>query len=249
MSALRLSILAFIAVMPRATAAQATVDAPKPRFTLGSSQTTTGYVRLDDPELDARFAAAGLPGVAHGAVTVGFGADVRRGRVLFGGGYQSLLARHNRSDAYRTRTSGSYTLLDVGYAAVRTARLSVYPLAGFGATHLALSVKSRGDFTFDQGLQAPARELTMSGTAAVAHGGMLVERRFTRGESEFAVSLRAGVIRTVGTQSWLSDDDEVSDGPSKVRGSYVRLAFSKPLRSRRDAVLPIAGAAAQAVLR
>jgi hypothetical protein len=220
------------------------------RFSVGTMQTMVGYAQFSFADLDSRFAAANLPRVASSAASIGIGADVRAGRALFGAGFQSLLTRNQTDAAFRTRMSGSYSLFDIGYALVTAPRIAIYPLVGIGATHVSVNVRERGDFSFDDGLHSPARELGMSGTAALVHTGILIEQRFTRPNgAEFALSIRAGLTRSIGRQTWQSDESRVNGGPSGVRGSYLRVGFSRPLTSRRDAVLPIAGTVLQTVLR
>jgi hypothetical protein len=77
----------------------------------------------------------------------------------------------------------------------------------------------------------------MSGTSGLAHASMLIEQRFHQlgGVGEFALTARVGVIGNIGAPSWRSDESQVRGGPAAVRGSYLRIAFSKPLHSRRDA--------------
>jgi hypothetical protein len=224
-------------------------DSVSRRFTVGATQMTAGYVQFDFGDLDSRMAAAGLPRATSAAATIGFGGDVRKGRLLIGAGYQSLLTRNNANALYRTRISGSYGLVDVAYAVVGGRQLTVYPVVGVGATHLSINVKERGDFDFDDGLQRPGREISLSGIAPLVHTGILIERRIDRRGSEYSVSLRGGITRNIGTQSWASADNKVTDGPGGIRGSYVRLAVSKPIGRRRDSVLPIAGALVQTVVR
>ena len=230
--------------------AQSDSSSSKPRFTLGSAQTVVGFVRMRSSELDTRLGAAGLPNAATSAATIGFGADVRARRLLLGASWQSMLTRNQSDAAYRTRMAGNYALFDVGVAAVSTRRLSIYPVVGLGASRLSLSVKERGDFTFDDGLGRPGRELSMSGTSGMVHAGLLVEQRFKRRSgAQYALSVRAGVTRSIGSQSWQSDESHVQDGPSGIRGSYVRVGFSRPLHSRRDAALPIGATLLQTALR
>jgi len=254
LASVAVELLVIIAVHPPVAAQSGTradsLAMSAARFSVGSMQTVIGYARFSFADLDSRFAAAHLPKVASSAASVGLGADVRAGRALFGGGFQSLLTRNQTDAAFRTRMSGSYSLFDVGYALVSTQRVAIYPLIGVGATHVSVNVRERGDFSFDDGLSSPARELGMSGSAALVHAGILIEQRFRRTSgSAFALSIRAGLTRSVGAQAWQSDESQVNGGPSGVRGSYVRIGFSRPLASRRDAVLPIAGTALQAVLR
>ena len=249
MSITRFTALTLGALLPAGVFAQTPKDSIKPRFTIGSTQTLVGYARFSLPELDSRIAAAGLPRAASSAATVGIGADVRHGRALAGAGFQTMITRDHRDDDYRTRLSGNFSLFDFGYAVVRSRSIWVYPVVGIGATHMSVNVKARGDFSFDDGLANPAREISMSGLAALGHFGMLVERRFSRGESEMALALRVGAMRTLGSQSWMAEDSRIDGGPKTIRGTYARLSFSRPIRTRRDAALPIAGTVVQAVIR
>jgi hypothetical protein len=231
-------------------AQNASPDSARARFSIGSAQTIAGMVHVTSSDLDRRLGAAGLPRAAASAATVGFGADLRAGRLLVGASWQSMLTRNQSDASYRTRLSGDYALFDVGFAALQSDAFSIYPMVGVGATRLSLGVKERGDFTFDDGLDRPGREISMSGTSALMHAGVLVQRQFVRKSgSRFALDVRAGITRSIGSQSWQSDENRVKDGPTGVRGSYVRIGFSKPLRSRRDAALPMAVTVLQTALR
>jgi hypothetical protein len=66
---------------------------------------------------------------------------------------------------------------------------------------------------------------------------------------DFALSVRAGIVRGFGSQAWTSDANRVDNGPTGLCASYLRLVFSRPMKTRRDAIIPTAGAFAQTVLR
>jgi hypothetical protein len=245
------TMLILTAIAPGLAGAQkkSAADTVTPRFTTGSTQIIAGFARFEFADLDARVAAAGLPNVARSAATVGLGTDVRIGRVLLGASFQSLITQDHRNTAYRTRLGGSFTLFDVGATMIDRAGWAVTPLAGLGLTSLSVSLREIGNFTFDEALARPSRELGMSGLGGVTHYGLLIERRFHRGDAEYALAVRGGMTRSLGLQAWTSDANKVDAGPSGMRGSYLRVMFSRPMRSRRDAVLPTAGFVAQAVLR
>lgn len=244
-----LALLTTVAAHAADAQKKSPADTVTPRFTTGSTQMVAGYVKFDFADLDARMAAAGLPRAASGAATLGIGTDVRSGPYMVGIGFQSLISQDHSDDSYRTRLAGLYTLVDFGFALANTKGWSVYPIVGLGASSITVNVRERGSFTFDEGLQRPTREVGMSGLGALAHGGILIERRLQRGESEFALGLRAGMTRGFGSQAWTSDANKVDGGPSGLRGYYARLVFSRPLRHRRDALMPAAGTVAQVVLR
>lgn len=246
-----LATATLVALLGHATAAigqeKTASDSLAPRFSVGSTQMTSGFVRLSFPSLDSRIDAAGLPRASGATASFGLGTDIRMRRFLVGGGFQTLLPRSNSDAAYRARVSGSYTLVDAGYAAVSSGSWSVYPVGGVGVTHLRLTVRERGDFTFDEGLDRPSREMTMSGTAAVVHAGLLIEHRFHRNNREYALTLRGGMTRSIGRQLWLSDGSSVDNGPSGIRSSYLRLSFARPIRRRTDGVVHAAATALQAL--
>lgn len=70
------------------------------------------------------------------------------GRLVIGGGWQTILPRTTTSDDYRARSSGDMASLDVGAILLRGRRGAIFPLAGVGATHLAIRIDRRGDFCF-----------------------------------------------------------------------------------------------------
>jgi hypothetical protein len=239
-------------VLSHAAGAQrkpAASDTTTPRFTTGSTQIGAGYIKFDFADLGDRLAAAGLPRAASGAATIGLNSDIRYGSLLLGVGFQSLITESHSDASYKTSLAGRYMLLDAGLTVLKTRNWSVSPIAGVGATSMSVYVREQGEFTFDEGLARPSRQLGMSGLGAVAHGGVLIERRFQRGESEYAFALRAGATRGFGSQSWMSDMGKVNEGPRGIRGSYLRLAFSRPMRHRRDVLGTAVGTAAQAVVR
>ncbi len=245
--------IAAIAVGGYASSATAQQHPPQdsiaPRFSIGATHAIAGYIRLSFPSLDSRIAAAGLPRVGGAIIGVGAGTDIRMRRLLLGGGFQTLLPRTRDELALRSRLSGSHVLADVGYAVVRPDTWSVYPIGGLGVTHLSLDVRERGDFDFDDGLGRPTRELLLSGTAALLHTGMVIEHRFHIGTREFAMNVRGGMTQSIGRQRWLSHGSTVNNGPSGIRGSYLRVEFSKPIRRWTDGALQLGATAVRALVQ
>ena len=243
-------IIALLAsTLGSAAHAEAPADSVKPTFSLGSTHMALGFARHNLSSLNARMAAAGLPTAASSTPTIGIGADIRSNRLMLGATYQSLLTRNRSAAGHRTRSSGSVSLFDAGFAVVKTRRLAVYPLVGIGAAHLSLNIKELGDLSFDDALLGPSREMGLSGTAALMHTGLLVERTFDRKKSQMVISLRAGMSKSIGNQRWDSDENRVSDGPVGLRGSYVRLALLRPIGRRRDSMMPMAATLVQALAR
>ena len=244
-----LVVLALTASRPALAQMKSPTDTVTPRFTIGSTQVGVGYVKFDFADLDTRMVAAGLPRAASAAVTVGLNSDIRYGSLLMGFGFQSLITQQHSDAKYKTSLAGRYTMLDAGFAIIRSHGWSIYPIAGLGATTMSVYVREQGDFTFDEGLSRPSRQLGMSGLGALGHGGLLIERVLRRGNNEYAIALRAGVTRGFGSQAWISDMGKVSGGPTGLHSSYVRLAFSRPMRHRRDAISTGVGTLAQVAIR
>jgi hypothetical protein len=252
------SVAALIVGSDATAQKKSAADTVTPRFTTGATYMSAGSLQLHFADLDSRLVAAGLPGAASTAASVGIGSDIRMGRLMLGASFQSLITRDQKDAAWRTRTGGSYALADVAVNILSISSQedrrqcscwSIYPIAGLGVTNISVSIREVGDFTFDQALGRPGRELGMSGLGGLAHGGLLVERRFHRGDAEYALALRAGMMKSLGSQRWRSDANSVGDGPSGLRATYVRIVFSRPMKSRRDAILPAAGSFVQTLLR
>src|SRR3954470_19948562 len=91
-----------LSFVPAAAHAQkkSVADTITPRFTIGSTYMSAGSVQLDLADLDSRLAAAGLPGVASSAASVGIGSDVRIGRFMLDAGFQSLITRDHKDAAW-----------------------------------------------------------------------------------------------------------------------------------------------------
>jgi hypothetical protein len=207
----------------------------------GLTLTGAGVITLDVADLNARLARTALPHVASSAAMAGLRAELRVGRLVIGGGWQTILPRTTTSDDYRARSSGDMASLDAGAILVRGPRGAIFSLAGVGATHLAIRIDRRGDFRFDDGLAHPERGMEITGTTFQYHAGFGAEwRPSTR--SALLLTARAGLLRGLGDQRWSAGPESVAGGPNARRGSYLVVGIARPLDRPRNALLPMAGA-------
>lgn len=242
--AIALALCVGLAVIPFASSRTQQPDASRAARTArvtGLTVTGGGVVTLDVADLNARLARSGLPRIASTAAMVGLRADLRLGRLVVGGGWQTILPRTSASEAHRSRSSGDMATIDAGAIVMRGSRGALYSLAGVGATHLAIRIDRRGDFRFDDGLAHPERGMEITGTTFQYHAGIGAEWRPTA-TSGFMLTARAGLLRGLGSQRWTAGMEEVSGGPNAMRGSYLTVGIARALDRPRNAVLPIAGA-------
>jgi hypothetical protein len=202
---------------------------------------TAGGLGLPMGALDARLRAAGLPGTAGGAATMGSGAHVVVGRrLVVGAGGQVLLGRTRERAGWRTRVGGGYALGEVGLAAVATPRRLVALTGGVGAARVTTHVRPVLGGRFDSVVVAPRRGVELTSHTLLIHTGLVADHAVRwRRDATLRVGLRAGWMGGVGRSRWRADDATLAGGPEVApRGAYARLTLGTPLGRRRDALLP-----------
>jgi hypothetical protein len=99
------------------------VAPPRTRVLVGAAYLAAGGNGLPLGTLDTRLRAAGLPGTAAGATTLGSGAyAVVARRLVIGASGHVLMAKQTEQAGWRTRVGGGYALGELGLAAVATPR-------------------------------------------------------------------------------------------------------------------------------
>ncbi len=240
-TALRIPALVATAVaLTAASAAAQPGDSTRAKPIVGAAQTSVGYAWLGAAGLNAQLRGAGLATMSTGAATVGISADMRFRHFLVAGGWQSIVPATVSNSSYRTRVTGDIASLDVGAFVLRGSRGALFVLAGAGARNLGIRVERRGPVSFDDALLNPGRGMDLTGTSLLTHAGVGGEWR-PLSRFEATLSVRAGLVRGASPQEWMGAFDDVAGGPDNVRGSYVSIGLSSPLRSRRNAVLPMVG--------
>lgn len=192
-----------------------------------------GWQRLDLDELNTRMVLSGFPSISEDLVSLGGGFWGWKERVLIGGeGHVLLGSDEVTSDgAFKTRMSGGYGQLDLGYRIYAADRLNVAPIVGLGGGSVSVDLIERSSPVFDEVLGDPltGAHLSASGFRIDLSVAMDVQltRRVKEDDSEdgFAVGLRAGYAFSPGGWDWrLNDETDLPGGPGiGLGGPYVRL--------------------------
>jgi hypothetical protein len=222
------------------------VTTPRTRVLPGAAYLAAGGNGLPLGTLDTRLRAAGLPGTAAGATTLGSGAyAVIARRLVIGASGHLLMAKQTEQAGWRTRVGGGYALGELGLAAVATPRTLLAVTGGLGASRVTAKVGPQAGGRFDSVAATPRRSLELGSHTVLAHAGLLADHAVRwRGGRTVMLGLRAGWMGDVGESKWRADDAALVGGPTIApRGAYARLTVGAPLGRRRDALLPALGPA------
>jgi|GEM_PF-5272922 len=237
-STLVLTIGAGLSLSSSLVTAQAHPDVPAPRsWSTGALSVQFGVDRLGLTELNKTMTANGRPAFASEAGTVGISGYARFGRVLIGGTGETAIPQRELAAGFINKIWYGSAAIDAGYALFNLPMLMVAPQASFGMKHSVLQMERGGDFTFDHGVNDPARGLRMSSWRAMAGYGIVSELRLrTRATGDFSIGLRGGYSTPVGGAHTAAGESAVSGAPSEESGSYLRLSIGKPIGKRRNAL-------------
>jgi hypothetical protein len=197
---------------------------------------------------DAGFVAAGVSGVATGALDErlaarGFPTFGRTARaaslgtywrlpsgVMLGGEWHGIIFGERLHDGREVGLGGGYGTLGVGYAAELSSRARVYPRLGLGVGGLGLWVEREGEVVgFDDALTRPQPAAEREREQVLSRAGVVVDLGAGlellpggRGRGPL-LGLRLGYLATPFTTRWHRDDVPVSGGPNAtLAGPYIR---------------------------
>lgn len=194
---------------------------------------STGARFIDTAPLSASVPAGqSLPGTPGGVFwDNGFGVLATVNRFLVGAEYHSLWGQLQQSEGRALRMDGNYGLLHLGYLAVATPRLQVFPYLGIGpgrvglssteslSTLVGLTQGERQDIYTAEGLSW----LLDVGAGANVVFPLSAQANATdlRGSS---LGLRAGYLFALGNTQWGSHQLPAQGGPSglNVGGWYIQ---------------------------
>jgi hypothetical protein len=214
-----------------------------PRWTTGSINVQIGSARLGLTELNESRTANGRPAFSENVSTFGMSGQVRFGRLLLGGGGETALPQRELSPGWISKISFGSMTLDAGMALIDRPRIRVYPTISVGIRKTKMQMERIGDFTYDDGMQDPARGVSLSSRSALAGAGIVVETYVSsRLTGEFSIGLRTGVMSPVGNPATSAGERSVSGTPRETSGRYLRLSIGKPIGRRRDAMSALSSA-------
>ena len=146
-----------------------------------------------------------------------------------GGAFQSV-----SSTTQKANLGAGYGFFDLGYLVFSKANLKVFPVVGFGGGGVSLKVyETDGAPTFDEILDAPGREVTVSTGGFMAHASIGIDYLLVMGEGEdkegkggLLVGLRAGYVYSPMKAEWKMEDMDVLKGPDvRPNGFYFHIVF------------------------
>lgn len=233
-----------IGVIGSSRSAQGQSDSAKaPSWLVGSINVQVGSARLGLAELNASRTSADRPAFSQNVTTIGMTGQARFGRLLLGGGGESALPQRELSPGWVSKISFGSITLDAGVALVDHPRVRMYSTVSLGIRKTKTQMERRGDFSYEDGMQDPARGVTMSSLSALSGAGVVVESYLsTKFTGDISIGLRAGVTRPLGDPSTSAGESSVSGAPREGAGRYLRLSIGKPIGKRRDAMSALSAA-------
>lgn len=213
------------------------VERVTPRWTVGSIDFQLGTAHLGLDELNGTLTGASRPAFSTDVATVGLAAYARFGRFMLGGTGETALPQSSSALGWRNKVSFGSASLDAGVALLDRPRFLLHTQLSIGIRTTTLRMEQRGDFTYNDGVRDPARGLELSSVSGLAGAGLMAELRFsTRTTGDFAIGLRAGVTRPLGSPAAWAGESTVTGAPQESTGRYVRLSIGKPIGRRREIV-------------
>jgi len=192
-----------------------------------------GGMRVDLDGLNAALGARGFEELASDMATVGGGGHVTLGRWVLGGEGVGLVPREsdNAGRTWRARVSGGSGVFNVGYLVVRSGGTSLYPLAGIGAGAVVLQMVERSSPTFDDVIDNPGRESTITQVVMLLQPALALDhfvpvRRVDGVDAGVLVGIRAGYTFTPVTSDFYLDQVRLPGGPEQgMEGPFVRVVI------------------------
>jgi len=152
------------------------VATSRTRALVGAAYLAVGGNGLPLGALDTRLRAAGLPGAAAGATTVGSGAyAVVARRLVVGASGHVLMTRQTDQAGWRTRVGGGYALGELGLAAIATPRTLLAVTGGLGASRVTAKLRPQAGGRFDSVAATPRRSLELGSHTVLAHAGVMAD--------------------------------------------------------------------------
>jgi hypothetical protein len=192
------------------------------------AQAPAGDQPMDEPGEEGRgFFQAGY-------LTLGGAGYGMRGRMMFGLEGHGLLGGDGTTADGSAQVSlgGGYGLFRIGYRALSSGRLDVYPLVGIGGGEMSVKIRERSAPLFDDVLADPQRSSSLTTGMFLLDFGVGIDYRFVveSDEEDFggvALGIHAGYTLAPGDSSWKLDDiNNVAGGPTaQIEGFYVRASI------------------------
>jgi hypothetical protein len=161
---------------------------------------------------------------------------------MIGAGGESALAQRVESPDWISKISFGSATLDAGLAIVDASGTLIAPQVSLGVRNTSLRMHRPGDFTYDQGVQDPARGVAFATREWLLGYGIVAERRLGLGSRQFSIGVQAGVAQPFGGPATLAGESRVHRTPRQESGRYLRMSIARPIGGRRDISTVVLGA-------
>lgn len=197
-----------------------------------------GGSQLDIGELNDRLAAFGYPRFDEQFLQLGFNGAVVRDRLLLGFELAGQLrpASTTADNRFRTRVTGGYAMLNLGYDALRQGGFSLQPKVGVGGGGINLQITDRDAPPFDELLAQPGRGVHMTSGSLLVDGSLgivyrLQPRATARGLRGIMIGARGGYTQSVLRGEWMRQAADAPGGPrAGWGGPHFEFLIGRSLR-------------------
>ena len=241
---LRRPLVAAIVVGASASAlgAQLTPERDDAQPPMSGLSVQLGGVGLDVGRLNDALGAIGRARVPTSVATAGVDAWVRVKGVVLATSAQSYADRRAQATFFDTETAGGSATIDLGVPVLASRRTLLYPMVGVGASRLDVTLRQRGDASFDAINASPAVDASLTAWRWQGHVGAGLVRvlRPSWWNVQLTLDARAGYVAPLGDTDWQRGRWNVTDAPAVgQRGAYVRLGAGLVLARRTYAIAPM----------
>jgi hypothetical protein len=206
-------------------------------WSIGALSVQVGPAQLGLDDFNANLTANGRPGFGNDVRTFGLSGYARFGRLTIGGSTERSMPQRNAQGGWISKVSFGSAMVDAGMVLAESKWLTVHPQVSLGLRTSSLSIEQEGDFTYESGVQDPARSVSLSSKSMLAGASVVAEMHFeTRMLGKFSLGVRAGIVSPLGTATTSAGESVVSGTPVEQSGRYMRLTIGKSVGRRGDVV-------------
>jgi hypothetical protein len=153
---------------------------------------------------------------------------------LIGGSGAGLLSRSvDATNDRKISASGAWGTFDFGYQLLRVNGFLIAPVLSLGGYGMNVSVASKGEVTFDDALENPTRNASLSNNGFLTGISVLAQTvligkgaQVAGARTGWSLGLRLGALYGIPVHGWRSSGANVTgDPPFGLRGGYAALSL------------------------
>ncbi len=201
-----------------------------------------GFYDVD--AINSSFSDNGYSELKSPALSLGLAGDLSIGRIIAGieGHWLKNVGTTAERDDLNADINSRYWLYRIGVDLAKWRGLRVYPILGIGTAITTINLTSESGASFNDVLENPGRDVTMSQRALLIDASLGIDYRFKIRENEykssfFTVGVRGGYLFAPYSGEWKTGSAEISGGPEMIiNGPTVQLmlGFSGERKKRHE---------------